>query len=120
MSTHEPPDLPPKLPRPPVERRAAASAAVNAAPARPGSISKGIGLAWLIMVVGEPISFSAGTTFAAAFVFVPPLAIMVAGVTLLVQTGSRTGTGLLLGLVTVLATALLLVAACFGLFVAMR
>lgn len=110
---------PPTLPKRPVDSRTdQSSASINAGVTRPGSISKGIGLAWLIMVVGEPLSFSLSSTLTAAFPFIPPLAIIVAGVTLLFRTGSRTGTGLLLGLATVLATLVLLAAACFGLFFA--
>lgn len=117
MSSQVPPELPKK---PGVAKARQSSASPNPVAVKPGSISKGIGLAWAIMVVGMPMSLALGGDFGFLFLYVPPLVIVVAGVTLLFQTGSRTGTGLLLGLATVFATALLLVAACYGLMFAIK
>ena len=77
-----------------------------------GSLWGGIGLAWLVMVVGEllvgPRSFTLWP--------LPPLGILVWAIVLLVRgTRTRTGKGLLLGLASIVAVLVLLVAACFGL-----
>jgi len=108
MSDNEPPDLPT------VNSHNEAGKVPIAI--RPGSLLGGIGLAWLIMVVGEPSAFLLANVIGIVSVYFPPLAIIVTGVTLLFRTGSRTGTGLLLGLVSVVAVSVLLAAACFGLF----
>ncbi|MBT2118474.1 hypothetical protein KK141_20075 [Dyella sp. LX-66] len=90
----------------PVQRPPAAPA-----PKDQGSLWGGIGLAWAVMVGGEAVLFSAGLV---AWV-VPPVAIVVWAVVLLIQGRTRTGRGMLLGLASIVAVALLLVAACFGL-----
>lgn len=117
MNSQVPPELPK---RPGVGKLRQSSAPLYPVAGKPGSISKGIGVAWAIMMVGMPLSLALGGHLAVLFLWVPPLVVIVAGIILLLQTGSRTGTGLLLGLATVLATALLLAAACFGLMFAMK
>jgi len=77
-----------------------------------GSLWGGIGLAWLVMIGGELILSPK------SFVLwpLPPLAILIWAVVLLVQgRRTRTGKGLLLGLASIVAVLALLVAACFGL-----
>ena len=80
-------------------------------PKSQGSLWGGIGLAWAVMLGGELMLGSLGVTYW----LVPPVAIVVLAVMLLVQGPTRTGRGMLLGLASIIAVALLLVAACFGL-----
>lgn len=105
MSEQLPPTGPaPRPPEPP-------------APAAPkpqdgqGSLLGGIGLAWAIMIGGSlivgPISVSLW--------LVPPVAIVIIAVVFLTNGKTRTGRGMLLGLASIVAVVLLLVAACFGL-----
>ncbi|GLQ91006.1 hypothetical protein [Dyella flagellata] len=76
-----------------------------------GSVWGGIGLAWLLMVVGEIIIVATRIPLLA---LLPPAAILVAGIVMLAGSNPRIGKGLLLGLASFVAVALLLVAACFG------
>lgn len=87
------------------------------APAPPGgSLAAGVGLAWLIMVVGELLVMLTGSLGAIlGGIGLPPLAVIVWAFVLLSQGKSRTGKGMFLGLLSVIAVLLLLVAACFGL-----
>jgi hypothetical protein len=87
------------------------------APAPPGgSLAAGVGLAWLVMVVGELLVMLTGSLGAIlGGIGLPPLAIIVWAFVLLGQGKSRTGKGMFLGLLSVIAVVLLLVAACFGL-----
>jgi len=81
-----------------------------------GSLAAGIGLAWLVMVAGEILVAITGSFLIGAFggMLLPPLAILVWGIILINQGKSRTGKGMLLGLLSIAAVLLLLVAACFG------
>jgi hypothetical protein len=108
MSPSVPPDLLPSAPSagsgpPPVQ-------------APRGSLLKGFLLAWLILIFAEPSAFMLLTKIGAGAAVIPPLAIIVIGSMLRVRDKSRTGTGLLLGLLAFVAVAILLIAACFGLF----
>jgi hypothetical protein len=87
------------------------------APAPPGgSLAAGVGLAWLVMVVGELLVMLTGSLGAIlGGIGLPPLAVIVWAFVLLGQGKSRTGKGMFLGLLSVIAVVLLLVAACFGL-----
>lgn len=81
------------------------------APKQPESLWSGIGMAWAVMVGGELALAKLGLVAWA----VPPAAVVVWAVVLLARGRTRTGSGMLLGLASVVAVALLLVAACFGL-----
>ena len=81
-----------------------------------GSLPAGVGLAWAIMIIGEVLVVM--TNHFGAFlggILLPPVVIIVWGVILLRGNKPRTGKGMLLGLLTIAAVLLLLVAACFGL-----
>ncbi|MGA7295956.1 MAG: hypothetical protein WBW92_00415 [Rhodanobacteraceae bacterium] len=80
-------------------------------PAKPGSLGAGIAYAWLIAVIGHPLLLMA---FAPLGLFLPELIIIGLAVLMYGKGHSKTGSGLLLGLASVVAVALLLVAACFG------
>lgn len=81
-----------------------------------GSLALGVGLAWLIMVGGEILLVMAGLGMGRLGAFwLPPLAILVGGMVMLNGDHPRTGKGMLLGLLSIVAVLLLLVAACFGL-----
>jgi hypothetical protein len=81
-----------------------------------GSLAAGVGLAWLVMVVGELLVMLTGSLGAIlGGIGLPPLAVIVWAFVLLGQGKSRTGKGMFLGLLSVIAVVLLLVAACFGL-----
>lgn len=102
---------PPPLPPPPMLPRKT--------PVVGGSLAAGVGLAWLIMIVGEfalPMTGYYGNFLGAmpGLILLPPLAIAVWGIVLLNGDKPRKGKGLLLGLLSIFAVALLLVAACFG------
>lgn len=77
-----------------------------------GSVWGGIGIAWLIMVLGEVVVLPTRNLSSG---LLPPAVILVAGIIKLSGDTPRTGKGLLLGLASIFAVALLLVAACFGL-----
>ncbi|MFC4761613.1 hypothetical protein [Dyella koreensis] len=88
--------LPPEQPEPPPGQ---------------GSLIAGILLAWVTFLVGEALCSQAGLL---AW-WLPPVGILVWGIMLMTNgTKPRTGKGLLLGLASIFAVALLLVAACFG------
>ncbi|RUL71836.1 hypothetical protein [Dyella choica] len=76
-----------------------------------GSVAGGIGLAWLIMILGGILLIS---TRVFPLLLLLPVGILVAGIVMLAGNKQRTGKGLLLGLASIFAVALLLVAACFG------
>ena len=84
-----------------------------------GSLALGVGLAWLIMIGGEillgMVLISGLSMGLLGALWLPPLAIVVAGVAMLRGDHARTGKGMLLGLLSIVAVLLLLVAACFGL-----
>lgn len=85
-----------------------------------GSLAAGVGQAWLIMIVGEvvlPLCMSMTNNLGAILgsTLLPPLAILVWGLVLLNGDKPRRGKGMLLGLLSIAAVLLLLVAACFGL-----
>jgi hypothetical protein len=81
-----------------------------------GSLAAGVGLAWLVMVVGEILVVMTGNLgVILGGIGLPPLAVIVWAFVLLSQGKSRTGKGMFLGLLSVIAVLLLLVAACFGL-----
>jgi hypothetical protein len=82
-------------------------------PRKGGSVWSGIFIAWLVMVLGETVLVPTG---ALPTWLLPPAGIVVTGIVMLRGDSPRTGKGLLLGLASVFAVALLLVAACFGLF----
>jgi surface polysaccharide O-acyltransferase-like enzyme len=88
-------------------------------PQSEGSLAAGIGLAWVVMVVGEilfgGLGISAHPLFLAGW-FIPALVVVIWSISLIRRGVRRTGKGMLLGLASVVAVALLLVAACFGLF----
>ncbi|KRE89146.1 hypothetical protein ASG87_06315 [Frateuria sp. Soil773] len=71
-----------------------------------------MGLAWLVMLLGELLVFVGGHL---GGMLLPPVAIVVWAAILLGQGRSRTGKGMFLGLLSIVAVLLLLVAACFGL-----
>lgn len=81
-----------------------------------GSLAAGVGLAWLIMLVGEVLVVMTGSVGGVlGGMFAPPLAIIVWAVVLLNRGKPRTGKGMFLGLLSIVAVLILLVAACFGL-----
>ena len=102
---------PPQPPSPPRQPR-------NSAPGEPsgGSLAGGVGLAWAIMIVGEILAVMTGNydTLLLGAVL-PPLAIVIGAFVLLGNGKSRTGKGMFLGLLSIVAVVILLVAACFGL-----
>lgn len=88
----------------------------NAREPSTGSLAAGVGLAWLVMVVGEVlVLFTGSLTAILSGLWLPPLAVIVWAVVLLNRGKSRTGKGMFLGLLSIVAVLLLLVAACFGL-----
>jgi len=104
----EPPtSVPPRLPQSPEPEQPE--------PSR-GSLATGVGLAWLVMLVGEMLVFMTGRLAGIlGSMLLPPVVILVWGVVLLNGHKPRTGKGMLLGLLSIVAVLLLLVAACFGL-----
>lgn len=76
-----------------------------------GSLWGGIGAAWLVMILGEMLMLPTGVL---PMGLLPPAVILIAGIIKLSGDTPRTGKGLLLGLASILAVLLLLVAACFG------
>lgn len=87
-------------------------------PKSEGSLAAGIGLAWAVMVLGEIVLGGLGVSAHPLFLggwFVPPLVVVIWAISLINRGVRRTGKGMLLGLASVVAVVLLLVAACFGL-----
>jgi hypothetical protein len=81
-----------------------------------GSLAAGVGLAWAIMIIGEVlVMLTHNLSAILGGIVLPPLAIIVWGVVLLSSNKPRTGKGMFLGLLSIVAVVLLLVAACFGL-----
>jgi hypothetical protein len=116
-----PPETTP--PAPPLANQVGASAD----PKIRGSLGLGIALAWAVAVIGHIIC---GMLIAAlarqidgsaaipilVLILLPEVAIVVLAIVLSARGKPRTGGGLLLGLLSIFAVILLLVAACFGLF----
>lgn len=106
-----------------------------ALPPRPisetGSLTRGFSLAWLIIIAGHVILFGLAVLLSSVFHgasgpavavaalawFLPELVTIAVGIWLLVSGRRRTGLGVMLGLASVWAVCLLLVAACFGVMV---
>lgn len=83
----------------------------------------GIGLAWAIAILGNLLgaaiigslySYAARGSWIAALLPLPYLLIILLAIYLYRKGKPRTGLGLMLGLLSMIAVALLLVAACFG------
>lgn len=99
-------------------------------PASTGSLALGFALAWLIIIVGNIAlallsNFVSSLFSARPFIFLlpgalslPELVAIGLAVWFIVKGRTRTGIGIFLGLASIVAVALLLVAACFGLFAA--
>ena len=108
MSEQQPPTGPAPLPPDPPP-------APGAMPPKPsderGSLLGGIGIAWAVMVGGSIVIAQISVMLWP----VPPVALLIWAVVAMAQGKTRTGQGMLLGLVSVVAVVLLLVAACFGL-----
>lgn len=97
-------------------------------PASTGSLALGFVLAWAIVIVGNIalalfIGVASGLLstgrfnfFLPGFFSVPELVAIGLAVWFIVKGRIRTGIGIFLGLASIVAVALLLVAACFGLF----
>lgn len=85
-----------------------------------GSLGTGIGSAWAIAVVGTPLCVALTAAFSNRFnglmaLWLLPYVLIVVLAVLAYRKGKpRTGHGFLLGLLSIFAVALLLVAACFG------
>jgi hypothetical protein len=110
MSTIDP--LPPSVP-PPLPKR----------PTAGGSLGAGVGFAWAVVVGGYIVSFilvaatgdlSNGGTFV-FFLLLPWLAVIALAVFFALRDRPRTAIGIVIGIASIIAVALLLVAACFGL-----
>lgn len=106
-----PPPPPPPPPTPPPRR---------AADPR-GSLGVGFGLAWLVVVVGNVLALfllgmSNGGSGALTLLALPWLGTLGLIVWFAVNGKPRTASGVAIGLATVVAVAVLLVAACFSLF----
>lgn len=89
-------------------------------PPHAGSLWAGIGLAWLIVLAGHVITVGLASSLrstGAVLVLLPSpeIACVVVAILLLIRGRTRTGLGIFLGLASIAAVALLLVAACFGL-----
>jgi 4-hydroxybenzoate polyprenyltransferase len=98
-----PPQWPPEEPAP------------TPLPSSKGSLAFGILLAWAIVLGGIVVSFVSKESFINPFnITALPVAIVIA-IILIVKGKSRTGIGIFLGLASMAAVVLLLVAACFGL-----
>jgi|GEM_PF-512046 len=109
MTTSSPdirPQEPPLPPSPPIAGARLAS----------GSLVAGFFLAWLVVVAGEILLLLYVTPLLDAvwLLLLPPLVTAACAIVLIFRGKSRTGTGLLLGLLSIAAIVLLLVAACFG------
>jgi hypothetical protein len=93
-------------------------------PASRGSLGLGIGLAWAMLIGGYIVSALLANAFLnnneyafAAFMLLPWIGEIALIVWFAVHGRSRTAVGVAIGIGTILAAALLLVAACFGLLV---
>jgi hypothetical protein len=85
-----------------------------------GSLWLGFGLAWLVVIVGNIVAFtlvgaSGGSESALALLALPWLAAIGLIVWLAAKGKPRTAVGVAIGLGTIVAIAVLLVAACFSL-----
>lgn len=109
----DPGSLPPRPPPP-------------ATPAREdGSLALGVGLAWLINVGGGILVFilasmllraSSGGMAIIAISWLPLLASIALAIWMITKGPRRTGIGIFIGIGSIFAVSLLLVAACFGIF----
>jgi hypothetical protein len=109
------PPAPPPAPKPPTERDP-----------RDGSLALGVALAWGINVVGSIVIFGVAMLLTgrprspATPLFVlgwlPFLASVGLAVWMIVKGPRRTGIGIIIGIGSMWAVSLLLVAACFGIF----
>lgn len=105
----DPESLPPRPPPP-------------AAPVRQdGSLALGVGLAWLINVGGGIVLFFFANIFLRqdgvaliAIGWVPTIASIALAIWMIVNGPRRTGVGIFIGIGSIFAVSLLLVAACFG------
>jgi len=89
----------------------------QAPPASSGSLLAGVGLAWAIMVAGVGLGcIGDGIGGGFAGLLLALLVIIVWSAVWIAGTRRRTGLGMLLGLASIAAVVILLVAACFGLF----
>lgn len=79
-----------------------------------GSLVAGIALAWAIMVGGGFLAFALLSSLGAGVFTVPLGACVILAIVLIARGHSRTGAGILLGLLSMAAVLLLLIAACFG------
>lgn len=110
--------LPESVPNPPASPR---SQALNE-----GSIGLGIGLAWAVVLGGHlltgivlagvaSLSRSLASILLMLLGVAPEVAVIIWGIVLITRGKQRTGLGMFLGLASMVAVVLLLVAACFGL-----
>lgn len=88
-----------------------------------GSLALGVALAWIINIVGGIIVFgltmlAAPRAFAPMFTlgWLPFLVTVGLAIWMIVKGPRRTGIGILIGIGSIWAVAMLLVAACFGIF----
>lgn len=80
------------------------------------ALGAGIARAWLVMIIGEfLIGVTGNISLILGGMLLPPLTILIWGIVALTRGDKRLGKGLLLGLASIFAVVLLLVAACFGL-----
>jgi hypothetical protein len=110
MSTIDP--LPPSVP-PPTPPRSNER----------GSLGLGVGLAWAVVVVGYVVCLTLAASAGAlmnggsfvVFLLLPWLAVVALAVFQAVRGRPRTALGIVIGIASIFAVGLLLVAACFGL-----
>lgn len=84
-----------------------------------GSLGLGIGLAWVIAVIGTPLCLAIQANDiiggrVALLWLLPFLLIVILAIVQYWKGKPRTGLGFILGLISMIAVVLLLVAACFG------
>lgn len=113
------PETPPPSPPPPPEPQP---------PREAGSLALGVALAWIINVVGGAIFFGlvvllmrhpgSGISPLVALGWIPFAASVALAVWMVVKGPKRTGIGIFIGIGSIWAVQLLLVAACFGIFFA--
>ena len=97
------------------EDQTPASEAENVTPVRSsGSLIAGMAIAWAIVIGGSLLGFSLVSSFGAAVFLVPIGICFILAFALMFRDQTRTGGGILLGLLSLAAVVLLLVAACFG------
>lgn len=99
---------------PPSQESPGQSPASDAATPSSGSLIAGIALAWAIVVGGGVLVFALVSSLGAAVFTVPLGVCVVLAIVMIARGQSRTGAGILLGLLSMAAVLLLLIAACFG------